>query len=120
MTTPNTARQYEIVYATVHSVGMSSMETINGEGERSSERSAHVIIGWGAKGIGFGELTIIECNGAFEINSECMSRRFVKAILERIVDSAETKDSDVKVLAMAVLEKVVDVADFTDERKTEE
>lgn len=48
--------------------------------EHSSERA--IVIAWGTKSAGFGELTLYKCDdGTWCCDSECMSPRFVCDVL---------------------------------------
>lgn len=41
-----------------------------------------LVVSWAATGIGFGEITLNIKEDKIEIDSECMSKEFVKALLE--------------------------------------
>lgn len=50
-----------------------------------------MVISW-ATGMGFGEITIIKAkDDSIRIDSEYMSKEFVKAVLGKLVDMAEIK-----------------------------
>ena len=50
-------------------------------------RTNYIVIGWSAKNIGFGELTIdidksIETRDTFIVDTECMSKKFYEEVME--------------------------------------
>lgn len=52
-----------------------------------------IAISWSADDIGFGEITIVkDKDGSIRIQSECMGKEFVKAVLDKLVDMAEITD----------------------------
>lgn len=82
---PTNPKEYEILDATI---------TGCGKAHEDPKNNNFVIISWSSKGIGFGELTIVQnkAGGAAIIDSECMSREFCKAVLMKLVDEAKFKD----------------------------
>lgn len=46
-----------------------------------------LLVGWSAKGIGFGELTIYFNKGEFYSSDELMGRGFVRLVLDKVADS---------------------------------
>lgn len=50
---------------------------------------AHIIVGWGRKGWGFGEVTFIVKDGKLICDSELMGRDFIKKVLVALVDQSE-------------------------------
>lgn len=65
-------------------------------GMREEGDSAMWLLSWGAKGIGFGEVSIhFKKDGSIVIDDETMGREFVKAALCAVVDKAQlTSDGD--------------------------
>ena len=50
-------------------------------------RPNYIVIGWSAKNIGFGEITIdidrtVETRDKFIVDTECMSKRFYEEVME--------------------------------------
>jgi len=47
-----------------------------------------ILINWGCEKIGFGQLCLKTVDGKLEIDDECMSKEFVKAVFNYIIDEA--------------------------------
>lgn len=66
--------------------------TISGAGPTyNNPKNNFVVVSWAVKGIGFGEMTIVQNKegGPAKIASECMGKEFCKALLMKLVDDAE-------------------------------
>lgn len=48
-----------------------------------------IVISWGIKALGFGEMTMIQSADGLSIQSECMGKDFCRALLMKLVDDAE-------------------------------
>jgi hypothetical protein len=44
------------------------------------------IVGWAAKGVGFGELTVGFEGGKIKVDDECMGREFCDAVLKKLTE----------------------------------
>ena len=74
---PSPGKQYDFEYASV-----------------SNPRLGVVCINWAARGVGFGEVTLLlRENGKIHIDTEYMDKEFVNELMEYIV-SQSTKDPD--------------------------
>lgn len=47
-----------------------------------------ILINWGCKKVGFGQLVLSTRDGVVDIDDECMGKDFVKAVFSYIVDEA--------------------------------
>lgn len=68
-------KEYTITNAYVKYIGPSSHPDIEGV----------MIIGWSAKGVGFGEIIFYRKNKKFYCETECMSKEFVKAVMDSLL-----------------------------------
>jgi len=55
-------------------------------GEVRKESQPGIIFNWGAKGVGFGQITIVSREGKLYIDDECMSKEFIKEMFGHFVD----------------------------------
>ncbi len=49
------------------------------------------VLKWGVPGFGFGEITFVNRNGELTVDTECMSKEFVAAALDRLLKTAKLK-----------------------------
>lgn len=79
-------KRYEILDVGLR-VGWGDRSPINPE---KSPSPAGIIVTWSAKGVGFGEFTIVhDVNGDLEFGTEAMSKEFCMAVLEALYDRAQ-------------------------------
>lgn len=85
-----TDEKYEITDARITSVFSNSDVFVDGEGNEHPERYQGFTVSWGAKDIGFGELTLKQHeDGRVELDTEAMSKDFVKAVFAKLVEQAD-------------------------------
>ena len=51
-----------------------------------------ICFNWGAKGIGFGQITIVTRDGELCIDDECMSKEFIKEMFGHFIDEYYKKE----------------------------
>jgi hypothetical protein len=77
-------------YKDLHISGVGYKEVVSKLLDPTADRNFFLNIGWQSDGFGYGNLGLtFNKEGILEIDSECMSNDFIKAVLCKLVDEAK-------------------------------